>query len=47
LQNSQIDLTPGLNCVIGARGTCNSTLVETSRFAFNGGPERVEILVTP
>ncbi len=47
LQNSQIDFSPGLTCVIGARGTCKSTLVETIRFAFNCDHERVAILTTP
>jgi hypothetical protein len=46
LQNSQVDFSPGLTCVIGARGTCKSTLVETIRFAFNCGPDRVELLVS-
>src|SRR4051812_38699294 len=47
LRNSQISFAAGLTCVIGARGTCKSTLIETIRFAFNCSPERVEILVTP
>jgi len=47
LQNSQIDFSPGLTCVIGARGTCKSTLVETIRFAFDCDQERVAILTTP
>ena len=45
LQKAQIDLSSGLTCIIGARGTCKSTLVETIRFAFNCGRERVEILL--
>ncbi|OJW27359.1 MAG: hypothetical protein BGO49_27650 [Planctomycetales bacterium 71-10] len=47
LQNAQIDFEPGLTCVIGARGTCKSTLVETIRFAFDCDPHRVGILVKP
>lgn len=46
LQNSEVDFAQGLTCVIGARGTCKSTLVETIRFAFNCGAERVELLVS-
>jgi hypothetical protein len=47
LKNSLVEFSPGLTCIIGARGTCKSTLVETIRFAFNCSPERVEVLVTP
>lgn len=47
LKNSVVEFSPGLTCIIGARGTCKSTLVETIRFAFNCSPERVELLVTP
>ena len=46
LQGAQVDFAPGLTCVIGARGTCKSTLVETIRFAFNCNPERVELLLS-
>jgi ABC-type cobalamin/Fe3+-siderophores transport system ATPase subunit len=35
LQNVAVEFKPGLNCIIGARGTCKSTLVESIRFAFN------------
>ena len=45
LQKAAINFAPGLTCIIGTRGTCKSTLVETIRFAFNCGPERVETLV--
>ncbi len=45
LQRSHVNFAPGLTCVIGARGTCKSTLVETIRFAFNCNPERVELLM--
>jgi hypothetical protein len=30
-----------LTCIIGARGTCKSTIVESIRFAFNLGVERI------
>ncbi|MDR3620567.1 MAG: hypothetical protein P4L85_14545 [Paludisphaera borealis] len=46
LQGAHVEFAPGLTCVIGARGTCKSTLVETIRFAFNCNPERVEFLLT-
>jgi len=46
LQNAQVDFASGLTCVIGARGTCKSTLVETIRFAFNCNPNRVELLLS-
>lgn len=45
LQAADIRFTPGLNCVIGARGTCKSTLVESIRFAFNVDQERVMVLL--
>jgi DNA repair ATPase RecN len=44
LQNVDIDFKPGLNCIIGARGTCKSTLVESIRFAFNCGDRKIEQL---
>lgn len=47
LQNSRVSFSPGLTCIIGARGTCKSTLIETIRFAFDCAPERVAILITP
>ena len=46
LQGAQVDFAPGLTCVIGARGTCKSTLVESIRFAFNCNPERVDLLLS-
>lgn len=45
LAQAEIEFRPGLNCVIGARGTCKSTLVESIRFAFNADPERVQVLL--
>jgi ABC-type cobalamin/Fe3+-siderophores transport system ATPase subunit len=35
LQDVQVEFVPGLNCIIGARGTCKTTLVESIRFAFD------------
>ena len=47
LRDVGLDFSPGLNCIIGARGTCKSTIVETLRFLFNSEPERiVELLST-
>ena len=45
LEKSPVALARGLTCIIGARGTCKSTLVETVRFAFNCDPERVEQMI--
>lgn len=45
LQGCPVDFTSGLNCVIGARGTCKSTIVETIRFAFDCDPTRVAMMV--
>lgn len=41
LQSCPIEFSPGLNCIIGARGTCKSTIVETIRFAFGCEPEKL------
>lgn len=45
LASCRVEFAPGLNCIIGARGTCKSTLVESIRFAFDADPERVKQLV--
>src|SRR5438105_1137802 len=47
LERCNIDFAPRLTCIIGARGTCKSTVVESIRFAFNCEPERVEQLTGP
>jgi AAA domain, putative AbiEii toxin, Type IV TA system len=44
LEKCPVEFAPGLNCVIGARGTCKSTLIESIRFAFNADQRRVERL---
>jgi ABC-type cobalamin/Fe3+-siderophores transport system ATPase subunit len=44
LQNVDLEFKAGLNCIIGARGTCKSTLVESIRFAFNCGDQKIEQL---
>jgi len=41
LRNVQIEFAEGLTCVIGARGTCKSTIIETIRFVHNLGPSGV------
>lgn len=45
MQNCAVDFLPGLNCIIGARGTCKSTLVESILFAFDFDPARVQALI--
>jgi hypothetical protein len=35
LEHAPIHFADGLTCVIGARGTCKSTVIESIRFAFN------------
>jgi predicted ATPase len=45
LRNAKIALTEGLTCIIGARGTCKSTIVETIRFLHDLDPARIEALV--
>ena len=46
LQSCPIEFAPGLNCVIGARGTCKSTIVETIRFVFDCEPEKVVPMIS-
>jgi DNA repair ATPase RecN len=45
LKNAPIEFSDGLNCIIGARGTCKSTIVETIRFAFDCDPDKVNRLL--
>ena len=45
LRDVPLELSPALNCIIGARGTCKSTIVETIRFVFNDEPGRVNELL--
>lgn len=47
LLNCPVMFHPGLNCIIGARGTCKSTVVETIRFVFDCDPARVTTMLTP
>lgn len=45
LEHSPVTFTKGLNCIIGARGTCKSTLVESIRFVYDAEPDRVKVLL--
>jgi predicted ATPase len=42
LKEVDLEFVPGLNCIIGSRGTCKSTIVETIRFLFDDDRPRVE-----
>jgi ABC-type enterochelin transport system ATPase subunit len=41
LENVMVPFSKRLTCIIGARGTCKSTVVESVRFAFNSDPIRI------
>jgi hypothetical protein len=45
LRNAKIELAEGLTCIIGSRGTCKSTIVETVRFVHDADPARINDLV--
>ena len=45
LEDCPVDFGRGLTCIIGARGTCKSTLIESIRFAFELEKVRVATLV--
>ena len=45
LEDCRVDFGRGLTCIIGARGTCKSTLIESIRFAFELEEVRVATLV--
>ena len=45
LEKAAISFTAGLNCIIGARGTCKSTLVESIRCVFDEDLEKVRLLM--
>lgn len=45
LEKAPVELADGLTCVIGARGTCKSTVVETIRFLFACDKRRIEALL--
>ena len=44
LERCKVQFSPALTCIIGARGTCKSTVVESIRFAFDSDQERVKEL---
>jgi DNA repair ATPase RecN len=45
LKDAKIQFDAGLTCIIGARGTCKSTIVETLRFIFDCDRNRVKALI--
>jgi hypothetical protein len=45
LRDAQLKFSEHLNCIIGARGTCKSTVIETIRFLFDDDPDRVAALL--
>lgn len=45
LEECPVQFHKGLTCIIGARGTCKSTLVESIRFAFDCDPAKIAILL--
>lgn len=48
LERCPIELGAGLTCIIGARGTCKSTVIEMIRFVFDCEPEKVmELMADP
>ncbi|HET9285846.1 MAG TPA: hypothetical protein VFR24_28165 [Candidatus Angelobacter sp.] len=47
LEKCKIDFGPKLTCIIGARGTCKSTVVESIRFAFDVEKDRIQELIRP
>lgn len=44
LEECLVEFSPRLTCIIGARGTCKSTLIESIRFVFDSNPQRVAVL---
>ena len=47
LERCSAAFAPQLTCIIGARGTCKSTVVESIRFAFDWDGERIKKLTQP
>ncbi|KAB0667657.1 AAA family ATPase [Oryzomonas japonica] len=45
LENCTVELDKGLNCIIGARGTCKSTLIESIRYVFNSNTNKIDNLL--
>jgi DNA repair ATPase RecN len=46
LENAPLEFSDGLNCIIGARGTCKSTIVETIRFLFDADKDKIKQLIS-
>lgn len=46
LERCKVEFSPRLTCIIGARGTCKSTVIESVRFAFDSDRERVADLTS-
>lgn len=47
LENATLTFADGLNCIIGARGTCKTTVVESIRFAFDSDPDAIAKITKP
>jgi DNA repair ATPase RecN len=47
LEKCRVDFESRMTCIIGARGTCKSTLVESIRFVFDADTDLVAKLVGP
>ncbi len=45
LREATLEFSQGLTCIIGARGTCKSTIVETIRFLHDLEPDRIATLI--
>jgi predicted ATPase len=45
LEACNVGFVPGLTCIIGARGTCKSTLIESIRFAFDADKRKIAELI--
>jgi DNA repair ATPase RecN len=45
LEECRVEFASGLTCIIGARGTCKSTIIETLRFIFGIDPDRIDDLI--
>ncbi|MEZ0228001.1 MAG: hypothetical protein ACAI25_05200 [Planctomycetota bacterium] len=45
LEKAPVELADGLTCIIGARGTCKSTVVETIRFLFACDKKKIDVLL--
>ena len=46
LERCKVEFSAGLTCIIGARGTCKSTVIESVRFAFDSDRDRITELTS-